>query len=200
VKTTDLDQVGLERLLAALGPDREAGAEAYVRLQRKLTTIYAARTVRADEAADEAINRTAAKLKAKSLDNPGGFAYRTSTNVVRELLRGPDSKTTAVEETTLPRHAVVSRDEEPPAPIEDERRLDCQSECLRALTDDDRAFLCEYLAVESDKAKPKHRRKALADSRQKTPAAVRKKAQRLKDKVRACVEICLRMRHQTSDT
>ena len=85
-KTERLTREGLERLLQALGRDRDEAARRYERLRERLVFYFARREhVLAEALADEVLDRLACRLTSgEPIEVPESYAYGIARLVVQE--------------------------------------------------------------------------------------------------------------------
>lgn len=180
-----LTQEAFDRLLAALSADREEAGEKYVLLRGSLVRFFEVRLVaRAEDAADEVLNRLARKLETvATLENPKTYALGIARMVALETQRIPER--TADEE--LPEIAVSPFDEDRDGR---EAELKCLEKCLGELPAENRQIIVGYYQGEKS-GKIENRRKLAADLGIEQ-TALRNRAVRLRDKLEVCITYCLR--------
>lgn len=173
-----LTQESFTQLLGWLAPDREQAGKRYEEIRNKLIIIFAARGCHdAEELADETINRVTRRVPDIAGTYTGDQAlyfYAVAHKVHLEYLRKRPAPA-------------------PPLPgeksEEDERRYECLEQCMRRLTPENRGLLLDYYQ-EMKQAKIDARKK-LAE-RLNTPLnALRIRAFRLRENLRACVLQCM---------
>lgn len=171
-----------ERLLLALGPDRETGAQGYERLRRRLVKFFHwERCPEAESCADDALNRIARTLeRGEEIQKIDHFALGVARLVLLEA-RAKARKVTAMPEDPPSR---------PPDGAETERALACLETCLEALPPAQKAFLLEYYHG-GGRSRSDHRRKMAGDLGI-DPNALRNRAMRLRERVEARVRTCMR--------
>lgn len=186
VKTRwELTPEAFDKLLAALAADRDEAGARYLRLRANLVGFFEVRAVpRAEEAADEVLNRLARKLETgETLENPQTYALGIARLVALEFRRIPER--TADDE--LP--------ETPVAPFDDrendekQARLKCLDRCLRELPDEGRRVIVGY--YRGEKGDKIENRRRLAAALGIDPTALRNRAVRLRDKLENCITQCL---------
>jgi DNA-directed RNA polymerase specialized sigma24 family protein len=179
-----LDAAGFEKLLAFLDPDRDAAAEKYEDIRRRLVKLLQWRGCSsADDYADRAIDRVARRLVDGApieVRDPYQYFHGVAANILREYWREP-ARTAA---------------SEPPADIAmevDEARAEDQAElerylarldiCLDELVPAQRRLLLAYHQGSGQIA----RRQALARELQIPINALRIRVHRIRMAVESCV-------------
>lgn len=186
VKTRwQLTQDAFDRLLAALSADREEAGEKYLLLRNNLANFFEVRGLtRAEEAADEVLNRLARKLESgEQLENPKTYALGIARMVALEMRRIPEQ--TADDE--MPEAETSPFDDEA---AEKEEKLKCLEKCLRELPPENREIIVGYYQGEK-RGKIENRQK-LADRLGIPQTALRNRAVRLRDKLEVCITECLK--------
>ncbi len=180
-----LTQDAFDKLLAALGSNREEAGEKYLLLRKNLTRFFETRGFQtAEDAADEVLNRLARKLESgEQLENPNTYALGIARMLALELRKLP--KQTNTEE--MPEIGVAAFDEEQ---AEKERKLQCLEKCLRELPAENREIIVGY--YQGEKRKKIENRQKLADDLKIPNNALRNRAVRLRDKLEICITDCLR--------
>ncbi len=163
--TGRLTPAEMDRLLARLHPDREAAAEAYLRLHYKLARYFEWRDVLyAEDLADETLNRVA--RCAEPILNLPAYAMGVARNVLREFQRDQRRRL-----PDLPA---------PSAPVRDEE-LAWLEQALEQLKPDERALIRDYYR----EGQPKAVRRELSGEAGLTPNALRIRVCRIRDKLLA---------------
>lgn len=180
-----LTQAAFDRLLAAFSSNREEAGEKYLLLRNNLVNFFEVRGIsRAEEAADEVLNRLARKLEGgENLENPRTYALGIARMVALEFRRIPEQ--TADEE--LPEVETSSFDNETE---ETEGKLKCLEKCLHELTSENRQIIVGY--YQGEKREKIENRQKLADNLGIPQTALRNRAVRLRDKLEGCITNCLR--------
>jgi DNA-directed RNA polymerase specialized sigma24 family protein len=175
------------KLLDRLDADRERAAEKYEDLRRTLTRFFEWRGAPfPDEHTDETFNRVARKLgEGVEIRNIGGYCYEVARLVFLEAVRGHDNKRVPLESTKLEAAASVTDET-----VEQEVRLDCLEDCLRALPGESSELILGYYCYE--KRSQIDRRRTLAKRFGLRRDALANRAQRLRDKLAQCVSACFR--------
>lgn len=177
------------KLLFSLDENSERAGEKYEDLRRTLIRFFEWRGAPfPEEHADEAFNRVAKKLgEGVEIKNIGGYSYQVARLVFLETTKGTDSKRESLEAVRFEPVAAPDVTEEE---REEELRLTCLENCLRALPAESAGLIREYYRYEkSDQIK---RRKVLAERFGLRRDALANRAQRLRDKLEHCVSVCVR--------
>ena len=180
-----LSEETFDRLLAAFDADRERAAERYEDLRRTLVRFFEWRGAPfPDEHADETFDRVARRLsEGVDVANIGGYTYTVAKLVLLETRKSPDTRRAAVDVDT----GMAAPPDQ--GGVETEARLDCLDHCLRALSSDHHALIVEY--YRDDKRARIETRRAMAARLGINAEALANRAQRLRDKLQACVRVCL---------
>jgi len=180
-----LTQNAFDRLLAAFSPDRDEAGEKYLLLRGNLVNFFELRGIsRAEEAADEVLNRLARKLEAgETPENPRTYALGIARMVALEFRRIPEQ--TAPEE--MPEIETAPPDD---AAETEEEKLKCLGKCLGELPAENREIIVGY--YQGEKRDKIENRQKLADRLGIPPTALRNRAVRLRDKLEVCITDCLR--------
>lgn len=178
-----------DRLLAWLDTDRERAGEKYEEIRRKLIKVFIYRgCFGSEELADETINRVIKRIDEVATSYTGDpilYFYGVAQNVHREYLRkrhDPPSPLTAA--TAPPPLAPVDQ------AIDVEHRHACLDECLQRLSTEDRELIVRYYAEERQ-AKIDYR-KGLAAHMHLLPNTLRRRTQRIRERLKACIGQCLK--------
>jgi DNA-directed RNA polymerase specialized sigma24 family protein len=176
-------------LLLSLDSDRERAGEKYEDLRRTLIRFFVWRGAPfPEEHTDEVFDRVARKLaEGREIKNVGGFCYEVARLVFLETKKGIDTKRDSLEsvkfEPTAPADTAVE-------PSENEVRLSCLEDCLRALPDESAELILDYYRYE--KRGQIERRKVLAERFGLRREGLANRAQRLREKLQYCVSKCFR--------
>jgi DNA-directed RNA polymerase specialized sigma24 family protein len=180
-----LTQDAFDRLLEALGPDRDAAADRYLEIRRNLVRLFEWRGCPTpDEYADETINRCARKLgDGEEIRDVATYCIGIARMVVREMSRDRDSKARPLEDAPEPR---VSP---PEVDCDGERRVECLKGCLSYLAPDTRDFILHY--YHGDKGEKIRSRKGLMQRMGLTQSTLRMRALRVRERLQLCMENCI---------
>lgn len=195
-KISVLTPASFEQLLACLGPDREAAANAYLDLRQALFTYFTLRGATApEELTDETLDRVARRLSEGQIiftANLKNYFYGVARNVWRETLVKANT-VTQLPETPLPLISGLTPHDvmvETLETAESEKRLGCLQKCLAQFSDEERELVLSYYR-DSGGAKIE-KRKALAQTLGLSPDSLRHKLARLRLKLGSCVRQCLK--------
>lgn len=181
----NLTPESFELLLMWLDSDREQAGEKYQRIRLRLIKILSCRGCpEADDLADEAINRVAARLKEIAdtySGDPALYFYGVAQKVHLEYLR----KKTIHHEP----HDTFQSSQVPEPETENEAEYSCLEECMDHLPPEHRLLVLEYYQEEK-RAKIEHRKK-LADQMGIGVNALRIRAHRIRLQLQECVRQCL---------
>lgn len=180
-----LDEVAFTRLLARLHDDPERAGVEYESLRRTLLRFFDWRGVpTADAAADDTLDRLARRLAAgEPVADVRAFALGIARLVALERYRRPDARHEPIDPVVGARLAA------PTGHADDDQRQGCFDGCFGELADDVRGLIVRYYA---DAGRPRiDARAALAQELRLSPNALRLRAQRVRDRLEACIMRCL---------
>jgi DNA-directed RNA polymerase specialized sigma24 family protein len=180
-----LTQEAFDKLLASLGEDGEAAGRRYLEIRGNLIRFFEWRGCPfPEDHADEAINRVAKRMAGgEEIQNPMGYFLGVARMLLLEINKERAREHQALGEMAGSQGASYE-------PEEPEARIECLRECLRNLSPDNRELIIEYYQGEKG-AKIENRRRLT--ERFKVPVnTLRMRAQRLREKLHACVEDCLK--------
>jgi DNA-directed RNA polymerase specialized sigma24 family protein len=166
----NLGSEAFERLLLALGADRESAGDRYLELHRQLADYFAWQGSEfPDELADETLNRLARKLvEGEPIQSPSRFAFGIARLVARE-----DRRFHATRENAL--RKVREMDQRT---VREPSHMGDLWECLAALDADSRSLITNYYAEDD--------REALARRLGLTLNALRNRAMRIRERLLLC--------------
>jgi len=171
-------------LLFRLDPDRERAGEEYELLRLKLLTYFRSRAfMRAEDLADETLNRLAKKIaEGEEVRDVLRYCYGLARWVWMEYLKKPDAHPVSFDD--LPLTPFVMSD-----PLLRKEREFCCQHCLRELSAADRELIAEYWIHENQN----HRdaRREIAERLRISLTALRIRVSRIKDKLETCFSRCL---------
>src|SRR5262245_34248228 len=178
---TGLSEHSFATLLARLDPDRTRAGERYEDLRRTLVRFFEWRGGPfPEEHADETFDRVARRLsEGIDVKNIGGYCYNVGRLVLMEALKGPDRRRAPLD--AIDPRAVDGT----AAQLDRESRFTCLDACLAALPAEGRDLIVMYYA--DDRAARIAGRRAMAERLGIRPEALANRAQRLRDKLEACV-------------
>lgn len=178
-----LTQDAFDKLLAALGPDRESAGKKYLEVRNNLLRFFEWRGCPfPEDHADETINRVAKRVsEGEEILNPASYFHGAARMLLLEIHKEQTKERQAFSELA---RAVVYEFEEL------EPRVECLEHCLKSLSAENRELILQY--YQGEKSAKIENRKKLTD-RFKIPInTMRMRAQRLREKLQACVEECVK--------
>jgi DNA-directed RNA polymerase specialized sigma24 family protein len=162
-----------------LNPDPDLAGEEYERLRFRLCTFFSQRgSNRADELADETINRMILKSSEEQIENKIAYFYGVAKNVFRESLR-KERTHLDIDEVTIAAKA----------PEEQSFSGECLDKCLAKLPAESRDLLLDYFSEAKQAKITLHRR--ISESLDMTQTALRMRVMRTKQKLKICVQECM---------
>ncbi|HEY6332430.1 MAG TPA: hypothetical protein VI756_24105 [Blastocatellia bacterium] len=184
-----------DKLLGALGADRETAGQQYERIRRKLVRYFESHGCSfPDEQADEVIDRVAAKISdglVIQAADPATYFYGVARYLLKEYWDQRSRAAFGLQETPEPVAADKTDEaiERQTIANKKERELECLDGCLKMLPADRRELITTYYQGQGgDKIA---NRKAMA-ARLGTPiSALRSKALRVRETLEKCLEDCL---------
>ena len=179
-----LTQDAFDRLLIALGGDRDSGGEKYLEIRTNLTRFFEWRGCSfPEDHADETFNRIAKKIdEGEEILNPAGYAMGVARLVLLEILKSRQREQSALNEIGTAGDVYVAADE-------GEDRLACLRSCLQTLPPDNRELILQY--YQGEKSEKIQNRKKLQDHLGIPVNTLRMRALRLRERLQGCVEECL---------
>jgi len=179
-----LTQDAFDRLLVALGGDRDSGSEKYLEIRSNLTRFFEWRGCSfPEDHADETFNRLARKIdEGEEILNPAGYAMGVARLLLLEILKSKQREQTALNEIGTASEAYVAADD-------GEDRLDCLRNCLQGLSPDNRELILQY--YQGEKGDKIQNRKKLMENLGIPVNTLRMRALRLRERLQECVEGCL---------
>jgi len=174
----ELTKSAFDMLLARLNPDREEAGRQYELLRRKLVKFASLwNSPFPEELADEALNRTARKIsEGEQVENLSAYVLRVAQFVHLEIVKREINQ----------RKAIAEKPAESQASNEEGRKR-CYRRCFEALPPEEKDLIVKYYGGE----KPPDREKLSAASG-KTLNSLRVTAFRIRKKLAACLEGCLK--------
>jgi len=179
-----LTQDAFDRLLIALGGDRDSGGEKYLEIRTNLTRFFEWRGCSfPEDHADETFNRIAKKLdEGEQILNPAGYAMGVARLLLLEVMKSRQREQSALNEIGTAGEAYVADDD-------GEDRLDCLRNCLQTLSPDNRELILQY--YQGEKGAKIQNRKKLIDRLGIPVNTLRMRALRLRERLQGCVEQCM---------
>lgn len=184
----ELTAQAFTKLLDRLGDGQEQAGENYENLRRTLIRFFEWRGAPfPEEHTDETFNRIARKLdEGIEIKNVGGYCYEVARLVCLEALKGHKGRREPLDEIKLEAAAPDIIDEA----AENEKRLTCLDDCLRALPVESRELITEY--YKDERRGRIDGRKALSERLGLRRDALANRAQRVRDKLEQCVTRCFK--------
>jgi DNA-directed RNA polymerase specialized sigma24 family protein len=179
-----LTQEAFDKLLAALGPDRESAGKKYLEVRGNLLRFFEWRGCPLPEDhADETINRVAKRVfEGEEILNPTSYFHGAARMLLLEIHKEQAKERQALSELAQADYAVYEFEELEP-------RVECLERCLASLSQENRELILQY--YQGEKGTKIENRKKLTD-RFKIPInSLRMRAVRLREKLQACVLDCL---------
>ena len=179
-----LDQEAFDKLLLALGDDRDRGGKKYLEIRSNLIRFFEWRGCPfPDDHADETINRMAKRVaEGEELLNPSGYALGVARLLVLEIVKGRQREQAALNEMTPNSEAYVEEND-------GQGRIECLRQCLGGLSAENRQLILEY--YEGEKGDKIRNRKKLIERLGVPVNTLRMRALRLRERLQVCVEDCL---------
>ena len=179
-----LTQEAFDKLLVALGGDRDSAAQKYLELRTNLTRFFEWRGCSfPEDHADETINRIAKRVAdGEEILNYQGYAMGVARLLLLEINKGRQREQLALAEIGTAPEAYQE-------PADGEERLTCLRSCLQTLSTDNRELIIEY--YQGEKGEKIQNRKKLMDRLGIPVNTLRMRALRLREKLQTCVEECV---------
>ena len=179
-----LTQEAFDKLLLALGGDRDSGSEKYLEIRSNLTRFFEWRGCPfPEDHADETINRLAKKVaEGEEIINPSGYAMGVARLLFLEIIKGRQREQSALNEIGTTSEAYTPEDG-------GESRLSCLRDCLQTLSQNNRELILQY--YQGDKGDKIQNRKKLMERLGIPVNTLRMRALRLRERLQGCVENCL---------
>jgi DNA-directed RNA polymerase specialized sigma24 family protein len=179
-----LTQDAFDRLLIALGGDRDSGGEKYLEIRTRLTRFFEWRGCSfPEDHADETFNRIAKKIdEGEQILNPAGYAMGVARLLLLEIMKHRQREQSALNEIGTASEAAVTAHD-------GDARLDCLQNCLQTLSPDNRELILQY--YQGEKSEKIRHRKQLLDRLGIPVNTLRMRALRLRERLQGCVEQCL---------
>ena len=180
-----LTREAFDKLLIALGGDRESGSEKYLEIRNNLTRFFEWRGCSfPEDHADETINRIAKKVaEGEEILNPSGYAMGVARLLFLEIMKSQQREQSALNEMgTSSGEVYVEADD-------GEVRLQCLQNCLQTLSPDNRELILQY--YQGEKSEKIRNRKKLLEQLGIPVNTMRMRALRLRERLQDCVEQCL---------
>src|SRR5215217_8198562 len=179
-----LTQDAFDRLLIALGGDRDSGGGKYLEIRTNLTRFFEWRGCSfPEDHADETFNRIAKKIdEGEQILNPAGYAMGVARLLFLEIIKHRQREQSALNEIGTASEVAV-------AAADGDDRLECLQDCLQTLSPDNRELILQY--YQGEKSEKIRNRKKLLDGLGIPVNTLRMRALRLRERLQGCVEECL---------
>jgi len=179
-----LTQEAFDKLLLALGSDRDSGSQKYLEIRTNLTRFFEWRGCSfPEDHADETINRVAKKVaEGEEILNPAGYAIGVARLILLEIIKGRQREQSALTEIGNAGEVYVDSDD-------NESRLTCLKNCLQTLSPDNRDLIVQY--YQGEKSEKIQNRKKLMEKLAIPVNTLRMRALRLRERLQGCVEECV---------
>lgn len=179
-----LTQEAFDKLLVALGGDRDSAAEKYLEIRGNLMRFFEWRGCSfPEDHADETINRIAKRVaEGEEILNYSGYALGVARLLLLEINKGRQREQLALAEIHISGEVYEE-------PDDSEDRLTCLRTCLQTLSTDNRDLILQY--YQGEKGEKIQNRKKLMDSLGIPVNTLRMRALRLREKLQTCVEECV---------
>jgi DNA-directed RNA polymerase specialized sigma24 family protein len=184
-------QESLDRLLAALAPDRERAGQKYQQIRASLERFFRWRGVAAyEDLADDTIDRVMKRLAEGEqirAGDPALYFYGVARNVLREhWVEAARLAAMTGQLKVEPGHDPGQAETET---LDAERRHTCLDRCLETLLPETRSLLLRYHRDDQDGNS--QNRRALANELAIGLNALRIRVHRIRTRLEACVRGCL---------
>jgi len=184
-----LTQESFDKLLIALGGDRETGSKKYLEIRNNLTRFFEWRGCSfPEDHADETINRMAKRIaEGEEILQPMGYAMGVARLLLLEILKGRQREQSALTELGTASDVAPETDED-----EDDNgdnRLECLRNCLQTLSSDNRELILQY--YQGEKGEKIKNRKKLLERLGIPVSTLRMRALRVRERLQSCVEECV---------
>jgi len=179
-----LTQEAFDKLLTALGGDRDSAAQKYIEIRTNLTRFFEWRGCSfPEDHADETINRIAKRVaEGEEIQNYSGYAMGVARLLLLEINKGRQREQLALAEIGTASEVYEEADD-------DEGRLTCLRSCLQTLSTDNRDLILAY--YQGEKGEKIQNRKKLMDRLGIPVNTLRMRALRLRERLQLCVEECV---------
>lgn len=180
-----LTQEAFDRLLVALGGDRDSAAQKYLEIRTNLMRFFEWRGCSfPEDHADETINRIAKRVaEGEEILNYSGYAMGVARLLLLEINKGRQREQQALAEIGTSSEVYEAE------PDDSETRLVCLRSCLQTLSADNRELIVEY--YQGEKGEKIQNRKKLMDRFGIPVNTLRMRALRLRERLQSCVETCV---------
>ena len=179
-----LTQEAFDKLLVALGGDRDSAAQKYLEIRSNLVRFFEWRGCSfPEDHADETINRIAKRvMEGEEILNYSGYAVGVARLLLLEINKGRQREQLALAEIGQASEVYEEKDD-------GEHRLVCLRSCLETLTTDNRDLILQY--YQGEKGEKIQNRKKLMDQLGIPVNTLRMRALRVRERLQSCVEECV---------
>ena len=173
-----------QKFLSCLDPNVEKAGEKYEAIRQTLIKFFDWRGAHfPEDCADETLNRVTRKLdEGDTIQDVATYCHGVARMVFLEKLKSPDQRRTDFEE--LPQSVLTA-----PEPDDPDPRQECFNRCLRELPEENRQLILHY--YQDEKRTKINNRLSLAERLGIPLNALRRRAQRIRDKLEQCVQQCV---------
>ncbi len=179
-----LTQEAFDKLLVALGGDRDSAGKKYLEIRSNLTRFFEWRGCSfPEDHADETINRMAKRVAdGEEILNHSGYALGVARLLLLEINKGRQREQLALAEIGTASEVYEEADD-------GESRLTCLRSCLQTLSSDNRELILQY--YQGEKGEKIQNRKKLMDRLGVPVNTLRMRALRLRERLQLCMEECV---------
>jgi DNA-directed RNA polymerase specialized sigma24 family protein len=179
-----LTQEAFDKLLIALGGDRDSGSKKYLEIRTNLTRFFEWRGCPfPEDHADETFNRIAKRVaEGEAILNPSSYAMGVARLLLLEIIKGRQREQSALTELGNSSEVYIDSDD-------GEGRLVCLRKCLQGLSADNRDLILQY--YQGEKSEKIRNRKKLMKRLGIPVNTLRMRALRLRERLQGCVEECV---------
>jgi DNA-directed RNA polymerase specialized sigma24 family protein len=179
----ELNEVALDKLLAALAEDREEAGHKYLLLSKNLLRYFEVRGIPNSQAAvDEVINRLARKLESgDQFENINTYALGIARFLTLEFRKSPEYKTS----NELPEISTSPPEEKNTG----DQKLVCLDKCLGKISAEKKEIIIGY--YQGERREKIDNRKKMAEKLGLPQNALRSRAVRLRGKLETCIRKCV---------
>jgi DNA-directed RNA polymerase specialized sigma24 family protein len=180
-----LTREAFDKLMDALGPDRDAAGARYLEIRRNLVRLFEWRGCPSpDEYADETMNRCARKIGAgEEIQDVATYCIGIARMLLREMRRDRSQQARPLEDAPEPRVQPTGFE------IDPDRRVQCLQRCLSQLSPETRNLILYY--YQGDKGDKIRNRKSLMERFGIPASTLRMRALRVRERLQLCAENCV---------
>lgn len=187
-RSADLREQTFRRLLAWLDQGVDTNGQSYLAIRERLLGYFDRKNcLKADELADETLNRVARRLDEEGgnieTETPAKYCYIVARFVFMEYLRANEKEIAALDNVSHQANAISREDHD-----RKEKLLECLDRCTAKLELSHRELIFGYYVGEQ-RVKIENRR-SLAQTLGITVNALSIRACRIRDKLESCVKEC----------